>query len=285
MSLSLDYLPRYSPWPARLLGLEPFQQKTKTPAEITREFGVEKWGAMLRNAQQEAVCPTIEMVEDRLLQGQREMLCSVGDQLELLDPADARKQYIDLVVSAVADYLPAPAIVELGCGYGSVLLSLARRFVNRGTRFIGGEFTTSGVELCGLLASSSGIDVTVGHCDFNASPMTQLEIPPGSVFFTSFATMYVADYEPALHAMLALRPSAVIHFEPCFDHFDPETMLGLLRRKYMIANDYNKNIISILEESENCGDIRITQQTPNAFGSNPLLPASVVCWVPASKTP
>src|SRR5579872_208431 len=282
MSVSLDLLPAYSPWPARLLGLEPFQQKAKSPAEITREFDVEKWGALLSEVRQQPSCPSIEALEDRLAQGQPEALCSVDGRLELLNPAVARKQYIDLIASAIGERLPAPAIVELGCGYGSVLLTLARRFDNAGVRFIGGEFTRSGVELCGLLAASSGIDATVGHCDFNASPMTQLDIPAGSILFTSFATMYVADFEPALQSMFALRPSAVIHFEPCIDHCEQQSMLGLLRRKYIIANDYNRNIISVLREHQARGEIRMFQELPNVFGSNPLLPASMIRWAPVS---
>ena len=44
---SLDELPKFSKWPARLLGLEPWETKEKTAEEIEREFGREKWGALL----------------------------------------------------------------------------------------------------------------------------------------------------------------------------------------------------------------------------------------------
>jgi hypothetical protein len=38
---SLDDLPKFSKWPARLLGLEPWESKEKTEVEIEREFGRE----------------------------------------------------------------------------------------------------------------------------------------------------------------------------------------------------------------------------------------------------
>ena len=43
----IDDLPRLSPWPARLLGLEPWEQRHKTPEDITREYEHEKWGPLL----------------------------------------------------------------------------------------------------------------------------------------------------------------------------------------------------------------------------------------------
>lgn len=44
---TLDDLPRFSPWPRRLLGLETWQQRQKTSEEISREYENEKWGSLL----------------------------------------------------------------------------------------------------------------------------------------------------------------------------------------------------------------------------------------------
>lgn len=44
---TLDDLPRFSPWPARLLGLEPWGQRTKSSDEILREYEHENWGPLL----------------------------------------------------------------------------------------------------------------------------------------------------------------------------------------------------------------------------------------------
>ena len=45
--ISFNELARWSPWPGRLLSIDPFETKDKTPAEVKREFGDEKWGSLL----------------------------------------------------------------------------------------------------------------------------------------------------------------------------------------------------------------------------------------------
>ena len=42
--VTLNDLPRFSPWPARLLGIDKWDQRQKTPEEVTREFEHDKWG-------------------------------------------------------------------------------------------------------------------------------------------------------------------------------------------------------------------------------------------------
>ena len=46
--LTMDELASCSPWPARILSIDPFEIKHKTPEAIIREFGDDKWGALLK---------------------------------------------------------------------------------------------------------------------------------------------------------------------------------------------------------------------------------------------
>ena len=45
--LELDELAAYSAWPARLMSIDHFDIRHKTPSEVVREFGDEKWGQLL----------------------------------------------------------------------------------------------------------------------------------------------------------------------------------------------------------------------------------------------
>lgn len=49
---TINDLPRFSPWPERLIGSESWQQRHKTPEEIIREYEHEKWGSLLRKVQE-----------------------------------------------------------------------------------------------------------------------------------------------------------------------------------------------------------------------------------------
>jgi hypothetical protein len=58
-----------------------------------------------------------------------------------------------------------------------------------------------------------------------------------------------------------------------------------MRRRYIEINDYNRNLVTVLEAAEKEGRIRILTQSPNLFGRNPLLPASLIAWKPVPKNP
>ena len=45
-SASLNELPLYSRWPARLLGIEPFERKIKNETELNREYELEQWTSL-----------------------------------------------------------------------------------------------------------------------------------------------------------------------------------------------------------------------------------------------
>ena len=46
--ISMNELPSWSPWPARLLSLDSFKIRHKTTEAVIREFGDDKWGALLK---------------------------------------------------------------------------------------------------------------------------------------------------------------------------------------------------------------------------------------------
>ena len=47
-TITIDELPRYNHWPAKILGLESINTSLqKTPESIVREYGQDKWGEIL----------------------------------------------------------------------------------------------------------------------------------------------------------------------------------------------------------------------------------------------
>jgi hypothetical protein len=278
---TIDDLPQFSPWPARLLGAARWDPRLTTPEEVTREFDQEKWGPLLARARAAPSPPTLEDVVDWELQDAPPSLRSVGGGLKLMGGKEALSHFRDVVAQTVARYLPSSAVVELGCGYGAIILDLARRPAFRGLPFLAAEYTASGVELTRLLAAAQPVALSVAKCDFRSAEMTELSMPVGSVVFTSFATMYIPELSVDFVAALARRrPQAVVHFEPCYEHCDQTKLLGMMRRRYVEVNDYNRNLVSLLHGQERAGAIRILEEQPALCGPNPLLPASVLAWRP-----
>jgi hypothetical protein len=281
---TLDQLAAYSPWPARLLGLAPWEQKIKSPTEITREFEDEKWGLLWQRVQGQSDPVTLSTLSAWIQDSTQLEFCSQGPEFILLTPAEANQVWVKLLETTIKRWLPTPALVELGCGYGNVLLSLAKRFENDADQIIGGEYTKSGEDLLRYLAKQENLTIQSGRCDLGAPGITSLSLPPDSVIYTSYATHYVRHLTGRfVHDLCSFRPRVVCHFEPCYEHTNADSIIGLMRRRYIEVNDYNRNLITVLEAAQKEGYIQIIANEPNLFGLNALLPASFVAWRPTAN--
>ena len=278
---TIEDLPRFSPWPARLLGLAEWQQRKKTSTEVTREFDREKWGNLLDRYRATGGKAAIDVVEAWMLESSAPSLCTIGERFELLTASHAFRRHYEVVAQVLHDLLPANSIVDLGAGFGSVIVRLALDPRFQGTPLYAAEFTNSGIELMKQLGTSAGINLRVGHCDLSSESLTDLPVPEGSIVFTCMAAHYVPQIEGKfVNAFREFRPKAVVHFEPCYEHCDPQTLTGLLRRRYIELNDYNRNLVSVLQQHAAAGAIRIRKEVPAVVGVNPLLPISILVWEP-----
>jgi hypothetical protein len=277
---TVNDLPRFSPWPARLLGIEPWSRAERTPADLLREFEMDKWGMLLAQLERGEIPATLEAVE-KLAEDHGSLLCSAGQELHLYSWEKATAVYHDVIQKALREALPASAIVEFGAGYGACLLRLAKNPAFQGCTFMGGDYSPAGVEIIGRLATDAGVKVEAAVCDLTSPTVTSLRVPAGSVIFTSCAIMYQkrlsSNFIPAL---LALKPKKVVHFEPVYENQQGDMLMDLLRRRYIEANEYNTDLLTHLQKAENHGQIVLTRHEPNVYGKNPLLPISVLEWAP-----
>jgi hypothetical protein len=281
---TLDQLAAYSPWPARLLGVAPWEQRTKTPTEIIREFEQQTWGPLWQQVQDQSHPVALSTINSWIHDSTRLEFCSRGPEYILLTHPEANQVWLELLERTIKPWLPAPGLVELGCGYGNVLLSLAKRFNQDAGQIVGGEYTQSGVNLLSYLAKQENLTVQSGRCDLGAPGLTSLNLPPDSVIYTSYATPYVRHFTARfVEDLCAFRPRVVCHFEPCYEHTNDDSIIGLMRRRYIEVNDYNRNLVTILETAQRDGRIQIITQEPNVFGLNALLPASLIAWKPTAN--
>ena len=280
-AFTLNDLPRFSPWPARLLGLESCPQRRKTPAQVMREYEHEKWGPCLEKVRAAERSVALQEVSEWMLKDLPPSLCSIEGNLELVTAMEGHRRYMELVRRTLEPYGSAPALVELGAGYGAVLLGLAQMEPFNGMKIMAGEFSAAGVELLQRLAGAQGVAITAEHCDLASPHITDLAIPSDAIIFTSYATPYVPKLPTSfVETLSALHPRVVVHFEPCYEHCERDTLIGLMRQRYIEVNDYNTNLVSLLREHQQRGLINIIEERPAVFGSNPLLPASLLVWAP-----
>jgi hypothetical protein len=279
--ISLDDISLYSPWPSRLLGLVEWKQRRKTPAELIREFNDEKWFKIVSIINDNPGI-TIELL-DREIMKDREIAYAHGDRFFVAPWSEVNTLHLNIYEATLAKYLAGSpsGLVELGAGYGSVILNLARRLPSRSYPLFAGELTTNGTSALKQLAANENIQISAGFCDLRSGGISGIEIPYGSVIFTCFAAFYIPWLAASFISFLAsFKPRAVIHFEPCYEHHNDGRLFSLLCQRYIQLNDYNRNMISVLHEAQSNGLIKILEERRNVVGANPLLPTSILVWEP-----
>jgi len=274
----LNDLPQYRSWVSELLSGKN-NKRLKDQQQIVREFGIEKWGGLL--AKWEANPCGVDMVRQWEISPEALQAGLVDGQLMLMTAAESLDCYVSLVERALLED-PSPHMIEIGCGYGSVLFELIKRGRLNYASVVGLEYTQQGVALAQHIAAWHSYDVTIGQGDFNATAISNIEIPPSSDIITSFSLSYVRDSALALSNIIKLNPRRVLHFEPVFQHYKEQTILGLLQRKYLEVNDYNPSIRQELARLESEGTIEMITEEPMIFGGNCLSPLSLLVWRPTT---
>jgi len=281
---TINDLSKYSPWPARLLGLEKFEQKHKTRKEVVREFEKEKWGALFDKILKQKRKLSINEV-DEIHHGHSDILYYDHKHFKVGDAYNVHKKFLNFINKEIIPHISkSDNIVELGSGYGAVILELAKKLKNKKINFFATEFTKSGLEIIKKLSADEELNIVTGSCDITKNPITRIKIPENSLIFTSSVAYIIPELKVDFIKNIAkLKPKIVIHIEPLYEDSIGNDLYSLLRKKYFKINDYNKNLLTILKKCERKKTIEILGHKPTVFGSNPLFCCSVIKWKPKYK--
>jgi len=280
-TLSMNELATWSSWPARLLSIDSFKIRHKSPKSVIREFGDDKWGSLLSYFSDVS---SFKLSDVQAMEQDLDELIPCFERdvgFYLAQVREAGAQQIDIYRNALTPHVAgASCLVELGAGYGSKLFELSDIAPLNKLPLYAAEYTQSGCDLTKLIAQRVNKQVHIGRCDFNTLDLFGLEIPENAIIFTSYSVHYVPELrEEFVNFILQFKPKAIVHFEPCYEYYDNQTLHGLMCKRYMELNGYTKNIASNIE----AGCLKIGakfRSDRNVFGSNPFLPLSIIQWVP-----
>jgi hypothetical protein len=278
--IEFDEIPRYSTLPAQLLNPNT-KSRYKNKLEVQREYDQDKWGALLEFANSTPNL-TLELTEDHHAPSTPNTPYYEGGRYYLATEREMLDRHIELYASTLQTHLAgASCLVELGAGFGSKILRLARRAEFSKLPLVAGEFTKNGRALIDVVARSCRKPIRVGYCDFWDMDFDDLNLPENAVIFTSYSVHYVPKLsERFIAALAALKPKVVVNFEPVYEYLPSSTLHGLMCRRYMEINDYTRNLGTVIENARARGELSVTI-TKNILGSNPFLPISAIEWTPA----
>jgi hypothetical protein len=200
-------------------------------------------------------------------------------EFDLVLVNEANDKYIDLVFNTIVEYFPISSIVELGAGFGNIILNIAKK-IDKNIGIYAAEYTQNGQKLINEVAINDKIHISVGGCDFETGQIKNISVPNNSCVITSYASHYVPVLDSKfIDSIVDLKPKVVIHFEPVYEHCD-DSLYGLLRKRYIEINDYNTNLMTLIREKQSAGELEILKENPCVFAINPLLSISVIVWKP-----
>ena len=280
-AISLEELPRFSSWPAALVGARSSPVRQRTPEEVQREYGLEKWGKVFSWLQEHEHDGEPDLWALSGVDRAKVIAFGQGDALFAAPAALVFELYENLLVEVLSRYR-RDTVVELGCGLGDKLLRFAERLQAR--RVIGGEFTASGVECGRILARKQASAAEFVRFDFN-QPRTLECVPPDALVYT----LHAIEQAPRLsadffEALCQRRPRWVVHFEQCYEDHRQDSFLGLLRQRYMELNDYNRSWLGLLRQCEQQGRLQILEHCPEIFSVSPFCSLSLLVWSPCDLT-
>ncbi len=275
--IDLDQLPRWTPWPARLLGLNQWQPAPRTLDKIEGEYDQDKYASMLESFRAAGGRWTPEEVRrGQYGKPQDAEICMVWrNELFLTTLREGREllyAYMKEVLGPAME--KAATVVELGCGFGYNLWMFSRWFPDK--LFLGGDFSANAVRLAGELNAASK-NLRFRQFNFYDPDYRLLEEAQPPCLVLTYHALEQVPRAGCLFDALAQRRqaiSSVFHFEPIFG-LQGEDLMGLLRRRYIEVNDYNRDLWELVN---NRPEVEVVQSQANVVGLNPMNPSSVVEW-------
>ena len=183
------------------------------------------------------------------------------------------------------DQLPADGdVVELGCGYGYNLFSLALAFPHR--RFLGFDISTNGVQMGRAIARHFGLGdrITFGLLDITRADDPNFSQLTGRSCFTFFCLEQIPDgIDVALKNVINAAPTRVLHVES-------STELLSLRRPGDWANyafvksmHYQNRLFGLIRALDRAGELRLLHMGRAPFAPTLQNDGFVACWEPKKR--
>jgi hypothetical protein len=272
----IEDLPKWSLWPARMLGLSPWTIPTRNIDKVKREYDQDKFAKCLAFCRERGDHVTPEEVRCLEMGGDatRKICVSLGNELYEQTLEESRNHYDSLLAETLAPELQgARTVVELGAGYGYNLWSLRKKFGH--LRYVGGELSGNAVAVAQrLYRAEEGMTVRpFNFYDPNSYSLVSDAEPP-VVLFSSYAVEQLTESVPFLDGLRSCRRTlkSVVLFESLYES-EGHTLLSLLRRRYTEINDYNRDLQTELARRP---EIAVTSCRKNVYGQNPLHPISIL---------
>lgn len=253
-----NYLNSSNIWTNRLLGFE-FFEKNRTVDEVNYEYDICKYLPLLNSSLSDInKCKKLEFkmggIKDKIF-------ISKNNKIYYTNFHNTIQDYYNNLTNIIKRYT-VNTLCELGCGYGYNLSLYSGKVC-------GGEYSKNAIKL----GQRFGYDIKYFNY-YDAS--TYDVIKPHSTILTSHSLEQIPDAQIFIKNIMKYIDNIdyIIHLEPTYINTRSD-LLGLCRNKYIELNDYNKNIVTCIQ---NVNDSDIVEYHEDVFSLNPLNATNLIVW-------
>jgi hypothetical protein len=264
----------------------------RTREQVEREYGQEKWPQVAREIDAEIAAEPgaglaciLSRVSRAQWQGEdphatRRFVLD-GNVIETSPSAAfgaARGTVLDLIAEACSD--ETDLVVELGSGWGHLLLSAWVAGGPRRALYAAAEYTRAGRQAAATLAGlDPALEFRALAFDYHEPSLDGLGDREHAVLFSAHSIEQIPEVKPALFEAIRSVANRVtcLHFEPVGFQVAGYAGQGS-SRAYAERHDYNRNLVEALEDEAGAGKLEIDFVRTDVFGLNPENSTTIVRW-------
>lgn len=173
-------------------------------------------------------------------------------------------------------------IVELGCGYGYNLFSLALAFPN--LRLIGLDISSNGIIAARMIARYFGLDdrVQFAHLDLTRIDDPGYSILQGHDVFTYYCLEQIPrNTEQVIRNIVMASPRRVMHIEPAAELLNLWKPRDWVNYLYVKSMDYQTRLIRVLRCLEHDGFLVVRKIERIPYAPTIQNDGVIAIWEPA----
>ncbi len=266
--------------------------KSRTRAEIEREYGETRWPAIERVIAEERDADP-EAGFGRILGRVSAHQWATGDPSEprpvVIDGAGTRLPLSGAFAGAqgiILEYLrdactpETDLIVELGSGWGWHILSCWAQGGPTAARYVAAEYTEAGRRASSALAAlEPALDFTAHPFDYHEPSFDGVEPGRHAVVFTVHSLEQIPYVRPTLFEAIVGMAERVtcLHFEPVGWQTEGYSGTGT-SGAFSQSHDYNRNLVQTVQEQAAEGILTVDLIQPDVIGINPSNSTTVMRW-------
>ena len=255
-----------------------FRRTPRQRARVAQEYEDGAWKRVRAERRWER-CASLE--EFLLGENDEMRIARVDGACVRIRTKDYYRHRVEALTHLMRRYVIGEEVVELGCGYGANLLSLALR--GPWPRLVGLDISENAIAAGREIVQRFGLGerVRFGRVDLTAADDPGFREIAGKTAFSYFCIEQVPySVAAVVRNILAQRPRRVIHVEsaPKLLHlWRPRDLLNYLHVRSM---DYQTELLAVLEKLHADGAIRIVERQRTTFAPTLHNDGFVIVWEP-----